>query len=180
MTNKESRTDSELVEAANEGDGSAFAALYTRYKDWVVNLAFRFTRNRELALDILQDTFTYFLKKFPGFALRAEIKTFLYPVVKNLSLTAMKKSGRYVSDEETLKQAPVEETNDPYLSDLANLLSGLPTTHRAVLLMRLVEEMSLQEIAEALDIPLGTVKSRLHNTLSTLRNDENLKKYFGK
>lgn len=180
MSGKDSKTDAELVRRANAGDASAFESLYARYQDWVVRLAFRFTRNKDLALDVLQDTFTYFLKKFPGFTLRSEVRTFLYPVVKNLSLTAIKRSGRYVSDEAALNQVPDPAATSPYLSDLAGLLSNLPDTHREILLMRLVDDMSLQEIAQALEIPLGTVKSRLHNAFSTLRHDEKLKKYFGK
>lgn len=180
MWNKGNKTDKELVAAANAGDAAAFEALYAKYQDWVVRLAFRFTRNESLALDILQDTFAYFLKKFPGFTLTAEIKTFLYPVVRNLSLTAMKKSGRYVSDEDTLNQVPDPAAAQSDLSDLAGLLSNLPAAHREVLVMRLVDDMTLQEIAEALEIPVGTVKSRLHNALATLRRDEKLRKYFGK
>ena len=120
------------------------------------------------------------MKKFPGFTLTAEIKTFLYPVVKNLSLTAMKKSGRYVSDEDALNQVPAPAPAESHLSDLAGLLSNLPAAHREVLVMRIVDDMTLQEIAEALEIPAGTVKSRLHNALAALRQDEKLKKYFGR
>ena len=63
---QDARTDQELVALANGGDASAFEVLYLRYRDWVVNLAFRFTGDRDLALDVLQETFLYFLKNFPG------------------------------------------------------------------------------------------------------------------
>ena len=72
---------------ANRGDASAFEALYLRYRDWVVRLALRFTADREEALDVMQDTFAYLLKKFPGFRLTARMTTFLYPVVRNIALT---------------------------------------------------------------------------------------------
>src|SRR5207253_4516862 len=86
-----SRTDQDLIAAINRGDPEAFEELYFRYRDWVTRLAFRFTRNEDLALDVLQELFIYFLKKFPGFELRCELKTFLYPAVRNLSLGMRRK-----------------------------------------------------------------------------------------
>src|SRR5215469_14734690 len=90
----DSRSDEALVRALNAGDPSAFDTLYYRYRDWVVRLAFRFTQNREDALDVLQETFAYFFRKFPGFVLSARLTTFLYPVVKNLSIAHRHKRER--------------------------------------------------------------------------------------
>ena len=61
---------------------------------------------------------------------------------------------------------------------IASRNHGLPETHREVVLMRFVDGLSLDEIATALDIPLGTVKSRLHNALNALRADPRVRKYF--
>lgn len=179
----DSRSDLELIDAVNGGDSSAFDVLYLRHRDWVVNLAYRFTQNRDLALDVLQDTFLYFLKKFPGFKLTAKLTTFFYPAVRNLSLTALKKSRRYQSDDEISEHleappdvAPVENQRE----QLASVLSELSEEHREVLLLRFVEGMKMGEIAETMGIPTGTVKSRLHNALTTLRKDERTQKYFDK
>ena len=90
----DSRTDEELVAAANRGSATAFEALYQRHREWVVRLAYRFTRNEHDALDVLQDTFAYFFGKFPGFHLTARLTTFLYPVVRNLALTRRRKAAR--------------------------------------------------------------------------------------
>ncbi len=180
VTEADARSDEALVAAANRGEVAAFEALYRRYRDWVVRLAYRFTGNRDDALDVLQDTFTYLLRKLPGFRLSARMTTFLYPVVKNLSLAARRKSARYVSDDQALTDIPAEtptggaETRD----ELAQVLSMLPEGQREVLLMRFVDDMSLTEVAQALDIPLGTVKSRMHNALRTLRNDQRTRDYF--
>ena len=86
MTDPAERTDQELVRAIQEGDLSAFEALYLRYRDWVVSLAYRFCGHREDALDVLQETFAYLLKKLPSLELRSQMKTFLYPAVKHLAL----------------------------------------------------------------------------------------------
>src|SRR5213083_3431708 len=100
----DSRSDQELIAAINDGDSSAFEVLYYRYRDWVVSLASRFTGDRELALDVLQETFLYFVKKFPGFRLTAQLKTFLYPAVRNLSIAARRKAGRYQATEADLER----------------------------------------------------------------------------
>jgi RNA polymerase sigma-70 factor (ECF subfamily) len=174
-----SRTDQELVAAANAGDSAAFEALYWRYRDWAHRLALRFTRNEDLALDILQETFIYFLKKFPGFELRSELKTFLYPVVRNLSITLQQKANRYSALPEGMEESPAPvEAASVSKEGLALVLAALPEFHREVLLLRFVDGLALNEIATALNIPLGTVKSRLHNALEALRQDPRTRSFF--
>src|SRR5215213_10383682 len=90
-------SDQQLVDAINGGQAQAFDALYYRYRDWVVRLASRFTGNDDDALDVLQETFAYVFRKFPGFRLTASMTTFLYPVVKNLSIAARRKRTRMIS-----------------------------------------------------------------------------------
>jgi len=173
------RSDEALVAAANGGDSSAFEAIYYRYKDWVVGLAYRLTGDQDDALDVLQDTFRYLLKKSPGFQLSAKMTTFLYPVVQHLSIRIRRKRRRHVSDHEIVQQVARRPSEDHgSREELAAALAALPEGQTEVLLMRFVDQMTLGEIGEALDIPLGTVKSRLHNALKTLRDDERTRKYF--
>lgn len=177
----DTRTDLQLITALNGGDSRAFEALYLRYRDWVTALAYRFTGDNDLSLDVLQETFLYFLKKFPGFTLTAQLKTFLYPVVKNLSITARRKTQRHQSTEAEvaiLENTPVTDTTPVSSGDIRLALAHLPAEQREVLLLRFVDELSLNEIAEMLDIPLGTVKSRLHNALTFLRKDSRTKTFF--
>ena len=176
-----SRSDQELIAAINDGDSDAFEALYYRYRDWVVSLAYRFTGDRELALDVLQETFLYFVKKFPGFRLTAHLKTFLYPAVRNLSIAARRKAKRFQSDENETGTIEAATTTVPVGSQDESLVAALAVLsdeHREVLLLRFVDGLSLAEIAKALNIPLGTVKSRLHNALAFLRHDPRTKVYF--
>jgi RNA polymerase sigma-70 factor (ECF subfamily) len=179
--NLDTLTDLELIAAINRGDADAFEVLYLRYRDWVTGLARRFTEDNDLALDVLQETFLYFLKKFPGFVLTAQLKTFLYPVVKNLSIAARRKVQRHQSTESelaTLEHTPAAEAPRSNYDDLAIVLGNLPPEQREVLLLRFVDGLSLNEIADAMEIPLGTVKSRLHNALASLRNDPRTKSFF--
>ena len=173
-------SDQELIELANKGDPAAFETLYCRYRDWVYRLAWRFTGNMPDALDVLQETFAYLLGKLPGFELTASMTTFLYPVVRHVSFTIRSKSRRFTSDEQILSEmvSPTSEETELCRSELAAVLAILPDEQREVLLMRFVDDMSLQEIAAALDVPIGTVKSRLHNALRALRKDRRTRDYF--
>jgi RNA polymerase sigma-70 factor (ECF subfamily) len=180
----DTRSDQELVAAINEGDLDAFETLYRRYRDWVVGLAHRFLRDRDLALDVLQETFSYVLGKCPGLELTARMTTFLYPVVKNLSIRHREKARRSLGDagDEVLARLPdrkpVDEHRSLHLEDLRAVVDGLPEAQQEVVLMRFVDGMKLEEIAAALSVPLGTVKSRLHNALHALREDGRTRRYF--
>ncbi len=175
------RPDEQLVAAINTGSRDAFEVLYHRYRDWIVRLAFRFTENREDALDTLQETFTYFLNKFPGFTLTSRMTTFFYPAVKHIALRIKEKRKPYVS-----LQAEMHEESGTTENEAGNcaeavkdIVASLPEAQQEVLLMRYVDGMRLQEIAQSLAVPLGTVKSRTHKALETLRNTPGTREYFG-
>lgn len=155
-------TDAELIHAIQSGQASAFDTLYHRYRDWVVTLALRFCGNQDDALDVLQETFAYFFRKLPGFELRSQFKTFLYPAVKHLALTRKRRMHAGLEG--------VEPAVVPAAAHSEDLLAGLPDDQREVVWMRFVDEMDLKEIAQALEIPLGTVKSRLHVALKFLKS----------
>jgi RNA polymerase sigma-70 factor (ECF subfamily) len=172
------KSDRELIEAVNAGDADAFEQLYLRYRDWVYRLARRFTGNDADALDVLQETFTYLLKKFPGFELTASMTTFLYPAVKHLALNLRhRKSARHAGDE-VLNEIPVRESSQASRSELAAALGALSPEQREVILMRFVDGLALGDISIAIGIPLNTVKSRLYNALRTLRDVPRTRDYF--
>jgi RNA polymerase sigma-70 factor (ECF subfamily) len=160
-------SDLDLVARANRGEVEAFEALYRRYRDWVVALAERHTGNRDDALDVLQDAFAYLFGRFPGFVLRAQMKTFLYPVVRNLSLDRVRRRRPEVDVDTLADILPAPPVTAA--SDLGHLLAAMPAAQREVLLLRYADDLSLAQIAEALGIPLGTVKSRLHVALGALK-----------
>jgi RNA polymerase sigma-70 factor (ECF subfamily) len=179
------RSDEELVALCNVGDAPeaarAFEVLYRRHRDFVLRVARRCTHDRELALDALQETFAYLLRKFPptgaGLTLTARLSTLLYPVAKNAAITAVRKARRYAgSGDDVLDALPAESTPDSEPIDAA--LAGLSPERREVLTLRFVDDLSLAEIALALDVPLGTVKSRLHLALKELREDSGIKDLF--
>ena len=167
------RTELELVAQANAGDASAFEELYRRHRDWVVSLAWRMTGSRDDALDVLQDCFLQLFNRFPGFALTTTMRAYLYPVVKHTCISLARKRRKVVSidvAERDREDAVLEPAWQPdETAELEKLIVTLAAVHREVLRLRFVLGMQLEEIAEALELPLGTVKSRLHNALKALR-----------
>lgn len=161
------RSDHELVQRANRGEVEAFETLYRRHRDWVTALAARITGDREDALDVLQDTFAYFFGRFPGFVLTAQLKTFLYPVVRHLAFDRVRRR-RPTVDVATLADTLPAPPPTP-AGELGRLLAAMPAAQREVLLLRYADDLSLAQIGEALEIPVGTVKSRLHGALAALR-----------
>ena len=179
------RTDEELVRSCNTGSASeaaaAFEVLYRRHRDFVLRVALRFAPSHDLALDVLQETFTYLLRKFPptgdGLKLSARLTSLLYPVAKHQALDARRKSERMSGDEE-LAELPAAEPVEPQTGDLDAVFAALPEERREVLQLRFVDDMPLADIAVALDIPLGTVKSRLHLAIRQLREDPAAREFF--
>jgi RNA polymerase sigma-70 factor (ECF subfamily) len=177
------RTDEELVEAINGGDDDAFATLYYRYRDWVMRHARRWTGCREDALDVLQETFAYLVRKTPDLRLTAKMTTFLYPVVKNISMRLRDRQRLTLVDPAALDQIPASVAADKrggalLTNDLTAVMSELPDEQREVILLRYVDGLTLAEIADCLRIPVGTVKSRLHYAIAALRRDPRTQEYF--
>lgn len=174
MTPDDHRSDELLIERAGKGDEGAFEALYLRHRGYVLSLAARFGLPADDAQDVLQEVFMKVLGLLPGLTLTAKFTTFLYPVVKHLCIRRRRRDSRLVlfPDPSSMSDLfPVVPGGEPDLASVAHTIAGLPDHHREVLVLRFVDEFSLEEIAQALLIPLGTVKSRLHNALNSLRRE---------
>ena len=183
----DSRSDAALVQACNDGDAAqataAFEALYYRHKDYVVRVALRFVPDHDAALDVLQETFSYLLRKFPpsgsGLILTAKLTSLLYPIAKNSAIDLLRKSNRFPQREGIQPDdLPGGKNPDSDGDDVSILLASLPAERREALTLRFVDDMSLQEIADALQVPLGTVKSRLHLGIKQLRESPETRKFF--
>ena len=182
---RDPRSDEVLLDICNHGDAltaeAAFEALYLRHKDFVLRVALRFAPDIDTALDVLQDTFVQLLRRFPptgeGITLSARLTTLLYPIAKNAAITAARKTGRFpVADDITPEDVPAPPARDD--GDLGRIFASLPPGQREALTLRFVDGMSLNEIAQALGIPEGTVKSRLHGGIANLRVSPLLEDFF--
>lgn len=171
-------TDQSLIDAVNRGppeDKPAFEALYGRHRGFVYRVALRFINDPTLAADAMQDAFVAFYGKFPGFVLQGSLTTYLYAVARNCALVQGRKwkpGGNRLETGTTGQEFPAE------FGPLRLAVDGLPDAQREVLLMRVVDGMTVGEVAIALGIPTGTVKSRLHSALVGLRADPRAADYF--
>jgi RNA polymerase sigma-70 factor (ECF subfamily) len=171
------RTDAELMALAREGEEAAFQTLYERHRNFVLRQAKRYVRQDADALDVMQEVFRYLFTLVPKYTPSAQLTTLLYKVVRNTCLSELQRQRRAfpmamdtdeaahlaVAPEEAGKDCPLESRH------VTAAIDELADTYREVIVLRLIEEWNYQEIADALELPLGTVKSRLHNGIALLR-----------
>jgi len=174
-------TEKELVRAAAGGDESAFAELVRMYENKAYHLALRMCGNEEDASDVAQDAFLAAWRGLPSFRGESGFSTWLYRLVSNAAIDHLRRTkhqrGNVSLDDEELNldapddsPTPHEAAEEKDLKDaVAKGLKALSDDHRTVLVMREVQELSYEEIAHALSLDLGTVKSRISRARSHLR-----------
>jgi len=178
-----------LVERAKKGDRRAFEGLVDSYKDKVFLYVSRMLHDPEEAHDIAQETFVRAYQSLPGFRGASSFQTWLYRIASNLVIDSVRRHRRR-EDTAVSLDAPVDTDEGQMGRDLADdrrgpeaLAESSAVQHevqraiakvtpklRAVLVMYDIQGMSYQEIAEVLGCPLGTVKSRLFNARSQLKD----------
>ena len=171
----EEMDDAELVLEANKGTQRALELLYLRHREWVVHIALRYVGGTEDALDVMQEVFLSFFKAFPGFRLTSTLRGYLYPVVKNRSISLLRKRKKVVPlGQEALEGIAAVRPSLP--DEFTKTVRRLSPPQQEVVYLRFALDFRLEEMADALDVPVGTVKSRLHNALKKLREDAEKKK----
>jgi RNA polymerase sigma-70 factor (ECF subfamily) len=170
----------DLIENWQRGDVNAFELLYRQYEKQVFRTAYLITGNKAEAEDALQEVFTSVWKSRHTYdPKKGKLTTWLHRITVNqCSRAKTKKTPAVVSIEEkeidlpeTGSQSQPEEisiTKAEY-DRLLKAMNALDTKHRSVLVLRYFNDLSYQEIAEALELPLGTVKSRLNQSLRYLK-----------
>jgi RNA polymerase sigma-70 factor (ECF subfamily) len=163
-------------------ESDTFEALAMPLFAQLYNFAHWLTQDREEAEDLVQETYAKALKGFSSFQLSTNFRAWMYRILRNTFLTSRTglKVGVTVSldqeEEDGLELALEKETPETILMTRCNseLIQGaiaeLPVHYREALLLCEVEEMSYQEIAEALSVPIGTVMSRLSRARRALRD----------
>lgn len=178
--NDESPRDAELVEAALAGDGGAFGDLVERYQDRLFNTLVRVTGSREDAADAVQDAFVQAYQKLESFRGDSQFYTWLYRIAMNLALSRRRRRRPTASVDVVKELAggePVdggEGPGDRMLADeraeqVQTALADLGDQHRKILVLREMEGCSYETIAEILELPVGTVRSRLFRARLQLR-----------
>ena len=171
-------TERQLVERIQAGDRSAFVRLLDAYETRVYRLALRFTNSAPDAEDVTQEIFLGVYKGLGNFRGNSALGTWIYRIAMNHCLEFRRKRKLdcmpYGDD---LNLATSDWREDPFqsagrqeLSDKVEAaLSSLSPLHRDVIVLHELQGMTYQEVAAALDVPVGTVKSRLSNAFRKLR-----------
>jgi len=169
-----------LVKRAKRGDVSAFSELVRRYERYVLNLVYRTLGRSEDAEDIAQEAFVKAFLNIKKFKEESKFSTWLSKIVINLCMDKIREKANkeenleegvwltipqssYYSPEETVERLEIQE-------GIKKAVMSLPEELRIVFVLREFEDLSYQEISEMLDIPIGTVESRLYRARMKLRS----------
>jgi RNA polymerase sigma-70 factor (ECF subfamily) len=173
-----------LVERCQAGDLSAFEPLVEKYRQRVWRLAYNVLRDREEAWDVAQDAFIRAYQALPSFRGQSAFYTWLFRIVMNLAADRARQRaargrafGTERVGEEEWERAMMDQGASPDASavqteDRERIIRALETLsddHRAIIMLGDVEGLSYREMAEVLEVPIGTVMSRLHNARKRLR-----------
>ena len=166
-----------LISRARGGDREAFGELVEQYRDNVYRLAYRMCGNAYDADEAAQEAFVAAWRALPNFRGDAKFSTWLYRLTTNAAIDVMRREKRHqtvgdgemieVADDADSPQETVERTEQQEAVQKA--LATLSEEYREVLLLRYMEELDYAEIAEVLQLPSGTVKSRINRAKAALK-----------
>ena len=170
-------TDKELVKRVQKGDKGAFDLLVLKYEQKIVNLVMRYVRDPEQALDISQEAFIKAYRALPRFRGDSAFYTWLYRIAVNTAKNYLAAQRRRPMDIELDLQdqeqyglhAKLKETDTPegvtasheLQESLERAIAALPDDLRTAIILRELDGMSYEEIAQTMDCPVGTVRSRI-------------------
>lgn len=174
-----------LAKLAQTGDTQAFAEIVELYKDKIFHLAYRMLSNRHEAEDVVQDTFLRVYRNLSRYDVNQKFSTWIYRIATNLCIDRLRKrKPNYSLDAEMNDQEGVDgysmissddRTPESYflVSETQRLIheaiETLPAKYKSVMVLRYLQDMSLQEISDVLDMPVTTIKTRVHRGREFLR-----------
>ena len=165
--------ETEMISRCQQGDQEALKEIFDKYHKKVYRIAYGVVRQREEALDIVQEVFIKLFRSIKNFKGRSQFYTYLYRMVMNTAIDHARKAGKqFISslDQEgsfepsdNVEQGPERMLLQKELEGRVKLaMDKLPAEQRAALIFRDVEGLSYQEMSEAMGCSIGTVMSRLH------------------
>lgn len=176
--NLEGLNDGELLNAAKKGNMYAYEEFIGRHQGCLFNFIHNMVNDRFLAEDVVQESFVKLYYSLGKLRHTVSIRSYLFTIARNLLIDKIRKKRvseatlDSVAEQMTLA-APSAADNEG--TDIHSFLSALSDDEKAAVLLFFRYDFSYQEIAETLGIPLGTVKSRIHNSVKKLRGRINEK-----
>ncbi|HWE37836.1 MAG TPA: sigma-70 family RNA polymerase sigma factor [Isosphaeraceae bacterium] len=171
-----------LIDACRAGATEAFGELVRRYEDRLYPTIFRLTGCAEDACDVIQDAFLRAFEKLHRFHGESSFYTWIYRIAVNLALSGRRRRRWTARLAEGPRGEPIDPPDDSALADptahleraerdaqVQRALNALAPDHRAVVVLKDLDGLRYEEIAEVLRVPIGTVRSRLHRARAELR-----------
>ncbi len=177
--------DTRLVKLALKGDQRAFAEIVDLYKDKIFHLGYRMLSNRHEAEDVVQETFLRVYKSLDRYDPKQKFSTWIYRIATNLCIDRLRKRKPSFSLDAELND---QDSADGYalipgdertpeseylLTETQQLIhqaiDSLPDKYKTVMILRYLQELSLQEISDVMDMPVTTIKTRVHRGREFLR-----------
>ena len=167
-------SDEKLILRFQEGDINAYNELVKRYKDRLLNFVFRYFNNVEQAEDVVQDTLIKLYTHASYYKNVAKFSTWIFTIAKNNALTELRKNKRkktdslWTDDGKFIDISSKEESleskvqNEIAIDQLNKFLDEIPENFRMAVVLRDFQELSYEEISKILEIPIGTIKSRIN------------------
>jgi RNA polymerase sigma-70 factor, ECF subfamily len=174
--------DDALVRQCQRGDSEAMGHLIVKYQDRVYNTILKICNNSDDAAELTQDTFVKVMENINSFRGKSSFYTWLFRVAVNETINfcrrRFKVSSRSLDGDGPMGLSAEQADSDPVvlaqkkevIALLTEAIGRLDEDHRVVLVLRDIEQMSYQQIAETLELEMGTVKSRLSRARAMLRD----------
>ena len=173
-------TDQQLIAQTLDGQPAAFGILVRKYQDRLFNSMVHFLRNPSDAEDVVQDAFLQALRKLDTFEGNSQFYTWLFRIARNTAISKMRRKKPTVSLDSTAFQPRLDFPDDgprpstemerrERQTELMRAMDQLSSEHREILILREMEEQNYETISEVLNLPVGTVRSRLHRARLQLK-----------
>lgn len=168
-------SDSQLVQSAQQGDPAAFGNLVQLYQQPLLRAMLPVTENYEEAQDIVQEAFIQAYRNLGSFRGDSAFFTWIYRIAFNLAKARHRKQRPFSIDTSSLsmpsKEPSAEQVfeSSEFRTILRTAIAELSIDHQHVIILRELEELDYDEIAQRLDLSVGTVRSRLHRARTQLR-----------
>ena len=167
------RADRDLLDKVAAGDREALRKLYVTYHRRLANFLMRFTQRRDLVEEVINDTFYVVWRQAGGFRGDSRLSTWIFGIAYRNALCALRRPGHQLLDGVPLEDAHLSALDDLDAAETAEWVAlamrQLPTAHRLTLELAYRQGCSCEEIAEIMDCPVNTVKTRMFHARAKLR-----------